>query len=202
MPQSAMPCYERGNPEALNKSWRDQRLLVALRTGSSSAFEELQKRYSSRLYKRILSITRNHEDAEDALQETFMHAFLAIHSFENRSQLFTWLTKIAINSALMIVRRRRRANAEVSLTPPSGAPAEFQKCDIRDSGPTPEETCDLKQRLERMFSAINRLDPTLRNAVEIQITQKCSLKQMARISILQNRRVGPGVAANVLRGVV
>ncbi len=158
----------------------DQELLLAVRTRSSVAFEELQKLYSKRLYKRILLITRNHEDAEDALQDTFMRAFLAFDSFRGQSHVSTWLTRIAVNSALMVIRRRCRAYAEVSLTPPSKSEADFQEFDVRDSAPTPEEICDLNQRFDRMFSAIERLDPTLRNTIGIQITQEYSMKEIAR----------------------
>lgn len=158
---------------------RDEELVAAARAGSDAAFEQLQKRYSNRLYKRILSITRNHEDAEDALQDTFMRAFLALGSFQGRSHLSTWLTRIAINSALMVIRRRCRAYAQVSFTPTSESEADFHEFEIRDSAPTPEEICDLKQRFDRMFCAIDRLDPTLRNTIGIQITQECSLKEMA-----------------------
>ena len=119
---------------------RDQEFLLEVRTGSSAAFEELQKLYSNRLYKRILSITRNHEDAEDALQDTFMRAFLAFDSFQGRSHISRWLTRIAINSALMAIRRRRRAYAEVSLTARPKPEADFREFDIRDSAPTPEES--------------------------------------------------------------
>lgn len=147
------------------KDRQDQELLAALRGGSSIAFEKLEKLNAKRLYKRILSITRNREDAEDALQDTFMRAFLALDSFQGRSHLSTWLMTIAINSALMITRRRRRAYAELSLTPPSELEADF---DVRDSAPTPEEICDLKQRFERTFSAIERLDPTSRAVIGIQ----------------------------------
>src|SRR5579862_6206846 len=123
--------------------------------------------------------TRNHEDAEDALQDTFMRAFSAFDSVRERSHVSTWLTRIAINSALIVIRRRRRAYAEVSLTAPSKPGGEFQEFDIRDSAPTSEEVCDLKQRFDRMYDAIERLDPMLRNAIDIQISQDCSLKQIA-----------------------
>lgn len=159
-------------------SRRDQELLVAARAGSAAAFEGLQKLYSNRLYKRILSITRNHEDAEDALQDTFMRAFRAIHSFENRSQLVTWLTRIAINSALMIIRRRRW-QVEVSFTLLSESDADAHEFDIRDAAPTPEEICALNLRFDKMFSAIERLDPISRTAIRLQIAQECSMKEMA-----------------------
>lgn len=158
---------------------KDDDLVAAVRTGSEAAFKELQKLYSNRLYNRILSITRNHEDAEDALQDTFMRVFLALRSFQGRSHLSTWLTRIAINSALMVIRRRCRAYAQISFTLPSESEADYHEFEVRDSAPTPEEICDLKQRSDRMFSAINRLDPTLRNAIGIQITKGCSLKEMA-----------------------
>jgi RNA polymerase sigma-70 factor (ECF subfamily) len=142
--------------EANRLSGRDAELLAGLRAGSSAAFEELQKVYSNRLYSRILSITRNHADAEYALQETFMRAFVGLNSFEGRSHLSTWLTRIAFNSALMVIRRRR--TGEVLLAPEAtdSIPHSF---DIRDSAPNPEEICNGKQTLNRMFKAIGRLDP-------------------------------------------
>ena len=97
---------------------RDLELVAAVRAGSNAAFEELESRYSHRLYRRIQSITRNHEDAQDALQETFLRAYLALDSFEGRSQFGSWLTRIAINSALMVLRKRR-SRAEVSFEPSS-----------------------------------------------------------------------------------
>lgn len=158
---------------------QNEDLLLALRTGSSAAFNQLQKRYSKLLYRRILSITRNHEDAEDALQDTFMRAFQAFDSFQGRSHVSTWLTRIAINSALMVIRRRRPSCAEASLTPPSRSEAGFQEFDVPDSAPTPEEACDLKQRLDGMWNAIERLDPKSRHALGIQVTMEYTLEEMA-----------------------
>ena len=85
---------------------RHEELLLAARSGSHAVFAELQRTYSHRVYQRILSITRNREDAEDALQDTFLRTYLALPSFEGRSKLSVWLTRIGINSALMILRRR------------------------------------------------------------------------------------------------
>jgi RNA polymerase sigma-70 factor, ECF subfamily len=166
--------------EADCMSRRDEELVAAVRAGSSIAFEEVQKRYSKRLYKRIVSITRSHEDAEDALQDTFMRAFLALNTFQGRSHLSTWLTRIAINSALLVIRRRRHIYAEVSLSPLARPGADFQEFDIRDSGPTPEEICELKQRFDRTFRAIERLDPKSRAALGMWTTQECSMKELAQ----------------------
>ena len=99
-----------------NVAKRDIDLLTKARAGSNAAFEEIQRFYSPRLYRRIHSITRNREDAEDALQDTFLHAFAALNSFQGKSQFSTWLTRIAINAALMTIRRRR-SRPEVSFEP-------------------------------------------------------------------------------------
>ena len=82
MMHSGKLCCDTGIAERDCTSGRVGELVIAARAGSSAAFEELQKLYSNRLYKRILSITRNHEDAEDALQDTFMRAYLALNSFQ------------------------------------------------------------------------------------------------------------------------
>jgi RNA polymerase sigma-70 factor (ECF subfamily) len=157
------------------KGRRDAELLAALQARSSAAFEELQKVYSHRLYKLILSITRNHADAEDALQDTFMRAFVGLNSFEGRSQLSTWLTRIAFNSALIIIRRRRTGEVLVAL-PTDSVAHDF---DVRDSAPNPEETCRRKQQLNRMFNAIERLDPISRTALGFRLTHDCSMKEIA-----------------------
>ena len=82
-------------------------IVAAAQAGSSAAFAELHSIYSGRLYQTILSITRNPHDAEEALQETFFKAYRAIKTFEGKSKIYSWLTRIAINSALMILRKRR-----------------------------------------------------------------------------------------------
>src|ERR1700678_882378 len=95
----------------------DQRLVYAAQSGCRAAFDELVSLYSRRVRRTVLAITKNSEDAEDAMQESFLRAFLAISRFEGRSSFYTWLTRIAINSALMILRRRR-ARPEFSLSTP------------------------------------------------------------------------------------
>src|SRR6516225_1513966 len=93
----------------------DLALVMKVRTGSQTAFAELQRLYAPRLYRKILSITKNHEDAEDVLQETLMRAYLAVDTFEGRSKLLSWLTRIAINTSLMTLRKphiRREASLD------------------------------------------------------------------------------------------
>ena len=82
-------------------------IVLAAQAGSPAAFAELYSAYSRRLFQTILSITRNPHDAEEALQDTFLRAYLAIKSFEGKSQIYTWLTRIAVNTALMVLRKQR-----------------------------------------------------------------------------------------------
>jgi RNA polymerase sigma-70 factor (ECF subfamily) len=165
-----------GNEDAAR---RDMELVVAARAGSSAAFEELQSLYSRRLYNRIFSMTRNREDAEDALQDTFLDAYVSLNSFEGRSQFASWLTKIATNSALMTLRKRRR-RAEISFDVPYESEEHSQSFDVRDTALSPEQICDQRQRCHCALRAVQKLHPTLRTALSIWLKQECSMKEVAR----------------------
>lgn len=157
---------------------RDMELVTAARGGSSSAFEELQNLYSRRLYKRIFSMTKNREDAEDALQDTFLRAYVALDSFEGRSNFSSWLTRIAINSALMTLRKRR-SRAEVSFDLPSESEEQPASFDVPDIGLNPEQIYDQHQRCHRLLRRVNKLHPKLSSALSIWIKQECSMKELA-----------------------
>lgn len=156
---------------------RDAELVTAAKAGSSDAFETLQKLYARRLYTKIFSITRNREDAEDALQDTFLRAYMALGTFEGRSAVYTWLTRIAINSALMIIRKRR-VRAEVFFE--QSSEDDTPLFDISDTALNPEEVWDHSQRCRRMQHAIQKLNPRLRTVIGSWIAQGNSMKEIAR----------------------
>src|SRR5512146_1756572 len=79
----------------------------ALKAGDRAEFARLVEVYSERIYRLALKILNDEQDAEDVLQETFIKALRALPSFEGRSSLSTWLYRIAVNEALMMVRKRR-----------------------------------------------------------------------------------------------
>src|SRR5215468_460599 len=86
----------------------NERTLVAkAKSGCSSAFEELYERHRPGIYQTVLHILRNQQDAEDAVQRSFQRAFTNLHRFRGDSTFSTWLTRIAINEALMLLRQRR-----------------------------------------------------------------------------------------------
>ncbi len=158
---------------------RDEDLILAARSGSHAAFAELQKTYSHRVFQRILSITRNREDAEDALQDTFLNAYLALPSFEGRSRLSSWLTRIGINSALMILRRRR-CRPETSFEPRSEFEDDSPCVDVPDHALDPEQLCDQQQRCHAIRRALLRLDPKSRAALGIRLSEEHSMKEIAQ----------------------
>lgn len=89
----------------------DSALIAAAKNGEHRAFELLVKRYQGRIFSVASHITRNREDAQDVVQQSFQNAFLHLHAFEEKSPFLTWLTRIAINEALMCLRKNRRLRA-------------------------------------------------------------------------------------------
>ena len=157
----------------------DSGLVTALRTRSDAAFAELHRRYARSLYRRILSITKNHEDAEDVLQETLMRAYLGASSFQGRGSLLSWLTRIAINSSLMILRKRR-VRRESGLEPMMFGEDEVPQLDVKDSSPNPEESCLQNERWRRVAKAMDALNPSLRAVMQISIGTEGSMAEIAR----------------------
>lgn len=158
---------------------RDMELVAAAQAGSMAAFAELYEAYARMLYRKVLSITRNHEDAEDALQETMLHAYAALHTFEGRSRLNSWLTRIAINSALMVLRRRRtRAEVHFELTLPGED--EMSEFEVKDLRPNPEEVYELTERRRSVLRSIAALKPSLRAVLQSQVSQDLSMKEIAK----------------------
>src|ERR1700733_10724049 len=85
----------------------DMYLVAAAKDGDRQAYAELCCRYSQRIFRTVLRITGNTADAEDTLQEALLKAYVHIGRFEGRSAFSTWLNRIAINSALMLLRKKR-----------------------------------------------------------------------------------------------
>src|SRR5258708_13869242 len=85
----------------------DSILVAAAKSGDTHAFEELVSRYRARVLAVAQRITNNREDAEDAAQESFHKAFLHLDSFQEKARFSTWLTRITMNEALMMLRKRR-----------------------------------------------------------------------------------------------
>src|ERR1700733_14377014 len=143
----------------------DAALVAATKLGDDRAFVELWRRHSNRVFKAAYAITGKREDAEDAIQDAWMKAYLHLNTFDGRAKFSTWLTRIAMNSSLMILRRKR-SHPEASMEITSRDT--WQQWDIADRAKNAEELYARREGLERLRRAICRLPPTLRIVVEIR----------------------------------
>ena len=153
----------------------DQRLVGQCREAD---WDRLYARHSRSLYRRVLGIVRNPEDAEDALQEGMLSAFRNLHRFEGRSGLSTWITRIVINAALMQVRSRRTYEAVPLDDPPddSRVPAAER---IVDPRPSPEQMCLMTERRRVLARRIGGLSAGLQTAVSLRYLHGLSTQEAA-----------------------
>jgi RNA polymerase sigma-70 factor, ECF subfamily len=158
---------------------KSKQLVAAARSGSAAAFAELREIYAQRVYRKLLMITKNREDAQDALQDTFLRAYKALQTFEERASFYTWVTTIAINSGLMILRRRRN-RSEVSFDRSNEIEDDFPVFEFQDTRPTPEHICVHRQRYAHTLRSISKLQPQLRQVIEMQMREKCSVREIAQ----------------------
>ena len=152
-------------------------LVTAAREGDHSAFSELWNRHSKRALHMMYRITRNPQDAEDALQDTFLKAFVHLKTFDGRSTFSTWLTRIAINTALMTLRRKR-AHPETSMEWTSDGDS-WQQWEMVDKRANIEEHYAKKEAEQHLNRAIHRLQPSLRSVIELQQSDHISVKEIA-----------------------
>ena len=82
-------------------------VVLQAREGDAKAFSELVRRYEGKIFRLALHITQNREDAEDVLQETFLKAYEHLDQFQGNSKFYTWIVRIAVNQALMKLRKRK-----------------------------------------------------------------------------------------------
>jgi RNA polymerase sigma factor (sigma-70 family) len=158
-------------------------LVAAAKRGEREAFEELCRSCSERIFRTLLRITKNREDAEDALQESLLSAFVHLKEFDERASFSTWLTRIAINSALMILRKKRQSR-ELSMDGSVDGGVKPPQWEIADVAPNPEKVYVQGERAVILQRAISELRPSIRAVIEIHQLQEHSMKETAgRIGI-------------------
>jgi RNA polymerase sigma-70 factor (ECF subfamily) len=167
----------------------DAALLTAAETGCNEAFEVLVRRHRARIVRVAWQFTRNREDAEDITQQTFQKAFVHFRQFEGNSSLSTWLTRIAMNQALMWLRRKR-ASLEVPIEESRTSTDERAlPMDFPDSGPSPEDSCLQRERNQILSAAINELRPGMRTAVRLREIGELSTEETAHVLGLSTEAV-------------
>jgi RNA polymerase sigma-70 factor (ECF subfamily) len=157
----------------------DMTLVAAAESGRNQAFEVLVGRYHGRMLRVVLRFTRNRADAEDVVQQSFQKAFVQLRQFHGDSSFSTWMTRIAINEALMWLRRKR-ARPEVAIEGLSLLDESALPLDFKDSGPSPEESCLQRERERILFAAMNDLTPGIRAAIQLRELDELSTEETAR----------------------
>jgi RNA polymerase sigma-70 factor, ECF subfamily len=157
----------------------DEVLVGAAKLGDRPAFAELWERHSNTAFKVAYRITKNRDDAEDVIQDAWMKAYVHLTTFDGRAKFSTWLTRIVINSGLMTLRRKR-SHPETSMEIADAKT--WQQWEIADQTKDVEELYARHERIERLKRAICRLQPTLRNVVEIHQSNVRSVKEIADLA--------------------
>jgi RNA polymerase sigma-70 factor, ECF subfamily len=156
-------------------SLNDWALLRKARYGSEAALAELFQRHSPMLQQVSYRITRNYHDSEDAVQDALLKAYVHIDGFEGKSKITTWLTRIVVNQSLMILRKkRRRSETLFGLPGDGGTPFE-----LADTSADPETRYLDYEQILLLRRAVDRLKPSLRNAISLQHMYEKPLKELA-----------------------
>ena len=158
----------------------DMILVAAAKNGNRKAFGILVDRHERRVFFIAQRITRTREDAEDVVQQSFLKAFIHLKKFEGESLFSTWLTRIATNEALMLLRRQR-GSREVPIAESTTDDEIALPLDIPDLRPNPEDSC-LQREQERIVSAaVSELTPGTRKAIELRDLGELSTEETARV---------------------
>jgi RNA polymerase sigma-70 factor (ECF subfamily) len=169
----------KGSSISITADTTDIVLVAAAKDGDHQAYAELCRRHSKTLLRTVLGITGNPADAEDALQEALLKAYMQIRGFEGRSAFSSWLTRIAINSALMLLRKKR---SQPVFSFESGSETEdFKLPEPMETSHNPEESCILNALENECVRAIRHLSPTLQVVARIRYREDASLAQIAEM---------------------
>jgi RNA polymerase sigma-70 factor (ECF subfamily) len=168
-----------GRTSTMQQTIDEMRLVTAAQCGNRDAFGELIARHMKEMLNVARRITRNREDAEDAVQESFTNALVHVGSFDGRSRFSTWLTRIAINAALMKLRKNRGLR-EVPIEGPPVLGEAPPRHETEDAAPNPEESYANDERRRILREAIVELRPKLRDTINHQLREK-SLQETAEI---------------------
>jgi RNA polymerase sigma-70 factor, ECF subfamily len=159
---------------------KDASLVAAAKARDTRAFELLVERHERKIFLTARRITRNREDAEDVVQQSFQKAFIYLKKFEGESLFSTWLTRIAINEALMLLRRKRGSH-EVPFEESCTKTETALPLNFLDSAPNPEDSCLDREREQILSAALNKLRPGIRKAIELRELGELSTAETALV---------------------
>ena len=156
----------------------DEQLIAAAKSSDTRAFDELSGRHLGPVRKVVYHIVRNREDAEDVVQDSLLKAYCRLSGFREACAFSTWLTQIAINTARMLLRKRR-ARSELSLVQSGQTDQTERILESPDLSPGIEQTYCRQEALSFMSRAVNRLPEVYRSIVEQYHAQEKSMQEAA-----------------------
>jgi len=169
-----------GNPFVAGKTKKIAKTIpIRAHATESPSFEELYKPHEKKIFQVLLRITRVREDAEDALQDACLQAYVHREQFDGRSSFSTWLTRIAINSALMILRKRR--NSRIVDPRNVTEPDEELFPEVVDPSLNPEQALLQSEREGALQYEVGSLRPAIRKAIELQLLEERPMREAAKL---------------------
>jgi len=153
-------------------------LVAQSRQGDTVAFGELVKRYEGKIFRLAQHVTQNREDAEDVLQETFMKAYEHLNQFKGDSKFYTWIVRIAVNQALMKLRRRK-TDKSVSLDETIDTGEDTVTREIAAWDENPEQQFSREQLGGILDTAVQSLEPPYRSVFVLRDIEELSTEETA-----------------------
>src|SRR5215468_10430277 len=153
-------------------------LVTQAREGDLQAFTTLVRRYEGKIFRLAQHVTQNREDAEDVLQETFLKAYEHLDQFKGDSKFYTWIVRIAVNQALMKLRRRKN-DKSVSLDETIDTGEDTVVREIAAWGEDPEERFSREELGEILDNAIEDLEPLYRSVFVLRDIEELSTEETA-----------------------
>jgi len=169
-------------------------LVQAAKGGDVGAFEELVRRYDRNVFRIAQHITQNREDAEDVVQDAFLKAYSNLEQFQGQSKFYTWLVRIAVNEALMKLRRRRPERM-VSLDEDVKTEEDSLPREVADWSPNPEQQYNQAELREILDKTIHGLPATFRTVFVLRDVEGLSTEETAEALDLSI----PAVKSRLLR---
>ena len=159
----------------------EQSLVAAAQAGDSDAFVTLLNQYSRHIYRLGVSITGNHHDAEDVLQEASLRAYTALAEFHGDSRFYTWLVRIAVNVALGKLRKRALWKESSLDEPREGEDGSYIPLEIESWGDDPEKAYLNSELQQILAEVIQKLDPKSRTIITLRDVEKFSIEETAKM---------------------
>ena len=153
-------------------------LVDRARSGDTAAFSELVSRYERKIFRLAKHITQNDEDAEDVLQETFLKAYSHLESFQGHSKFYTWIVRIAVNEALMKLRKRKSSRT-ISLDEPTDTGEDTMVREIAVWEENPEQKYSRDELREILDKAVESLKPAFRTVFVLRDIEEMSTEETA-----------------------